>query len=203
MSLRPVGVLLAGGRASRMDGIDKCLLPFGATPLLANAIERLGPQVSALIINANGDASRFAGFGLPVVADPVPGFVGPLAGILAGMRWAMKTVPEATQIASVATDTPFFPVDLVQRLTAALPSPDQAAIARTGGRVHGVFGVFPVACADTLDHRIRTGRSLRVRDWLDDIGYVPVDFDDSATGRRDPFFNINTPEDLEAARALL
>ncbi|MCB1486563.1 MAG: molybdenum cofactor guanylyltransferase [Bauldia sp.] len=186
-----------------MGGIDKCLLQFGATSLLANAIERLRPQVSALVVNANGDPARFAGFDLPVIADPVPGFAGPLAGILAGMRWAEANAPEARTIATVATDTPFFPIDLVARLTTAAGSPERIAIARTGGRPHFVFGVFPVDYAGALDRHLRTGGSLRVADWLDDIGFTPVDFDDPGASAVDPFFNVNAPEDLTTAQALL
>ena len=106
-----VGVLLAGGRASRMGGGDKCLLPLAGRPLLAHAIERMAPQVGALVLSANGDPARFGEFGLPVVADTFPGFQGPLAGLLAGMRWAEAR--GATSVATAPADTPFFPRDHV------------------------------------------------------------------------------------------
>src|SRR5688500_1549294 len=109
-------VLLAGGLARRMGGGDKCLVPLGGRTLLERVIERARPQAGRLVLNANGDPVRFAAFGLPVVLDSVPGFAGPLAGILAGMEWAVTHAPEARHVASLATDTPFFPTDLVARL---------------------------------------------------------------------------------------
>jgi len=185
-----------------MGGVDKALIPLGGRPLIAHAIARLAPQVDAMVLSANGDPARFAQFDLPVVADTSPGFAGPLAGILAGMQWARTNLPDAERIATAATDTPFFPGDLVARLLGAA-QPASIAIARSGGREHRVFGVFPVACADDLDRFIKTSDSLSVGDWLDETGHVAVDFDDEASGGIDPFFNINTPEDLVAAEALL
>jgi molybdenum cofactor guanylyltransferase len=195
------GVLLAGGRSRRMGGGDKCLALLGGRPLLAHAIARFGPQVDAMAINANGDLVRFAGFGLPVIADPIPGFAGPLAGILAGMQWARAEPFAAERIVTVATDTPFFPDDLVARLVAS--AAEGIAVARTGGRLHRVFGVFPVDYADDLEHFIKTSGSLKVGDWLDRLGYVAVDFDDQTRDGFDPFFNINRPDDLNIAEAML
>lgn len=185
-----------------MGGVDKAMIPLGGRPLLAHAIARLRPQVEAMVLSANGDPARFAQFGLPVVADPLPGFAGPLAGILAGMQWTRTNLPEAERIVTAATDTPFFPADLALRLLDAAGA-RSIAIARSGRREHRVFGVFPVACADALDRFIKTSDSLSVGDWLDETGHVAVDFDDEASGGIDPFFNINTPEDLVAAEALL
>jgi molybdopterin-guanine dinucleotide biosynthesis protein A len=195
-----VGVILAGGLSRRLGGGDKCLLPLGGRPLLAHAIERLTPQVDALVLNANGDPSRFAPFGLPVIGDTIPGYAGPLAGILAGMLWARANFPDARLIATAAADTPFFPSDLVARLTAAAGDAD-IAIPRTAGRVHPVFGVFPVASADNLDRFIRTAGSRKVTVWLDREHVEVVDFDDRMSGGFDPFFNINAPDDLRAAEA--
>jgi len=185
-----------------MGGVDKAMIPLDGRPLIAHAIARLAPQVDAMVISANGDPARFAQFGLPVVADPVPGFAGPLAGILAGMRWTRINLPRAQRIVTVATDTPFFPADLAARLLASANA-GSIAIARTAGREHRVFGVFPVACADALDRFVKTSGSLSVGDWLDETGHVAVDFDDPASDGVDRFFNINTPDDLERARDLL
>ena len=122
-----VGVLLAGGRSSRMGGGDKCLRPLAGRPILAHIIERLKPQVSDMIINANGDVARFAAFGLPVVADSIAGFAGPLAGVHAGLEWVKANRPDVRYVVTVATDTPFFPADLVQRFLAELKRPANAS----------------------------------------------------------------------------
>ena len=114
------GVLLAGGLARRMGGGDKPLRQLGGRPLLAHAIERVRPQVSALVLNVNGDPARFSDFDLPVAADPIEGFAGPLAGVLAGMDWVAEHAPDCRWLASFATDAPFLPTDLVARLMAAV-----------------------------------------------------------------------------------
>ena len=185
-----------------MGGVDKAMILLGGRPLIAHAIARLAPQVDAMVLSANGDPVRFAQFGLPVVADPLPGFAGPLAGILAGMRWARANLPEAEQIVTVATDTPFLPTELAARLLEAAHSAP-VVIARSGEREHRVFGVFPVACADALDRFIRTSASLSIGDWLRELGYAAVDFDTETPDEIDPFFNINTPDDLDKAEIFL
>ena len=121
--MKIAGVILAGGLARRMGGGDKALLRLGRETLLARVIARLRPQVGEMVLNANGDPTRFAEFGLPVVADTVGGFAGPLAGILEGMRWA--AAKGYTHVASAAGDTPFFPADLVARLSQAVQSSGQ------------------------------------------------------------------------------
>ena len=149
---RPVvGVLLAGGQARRMGGGDKCLRPLGGRTILAHVIERARPQVGALVLNANGDPARFAPFGLPVVGDVIGGFAGPLAGVLTGMEWTRAHRPDCPWIATIATDTPFFPTDLVERMLGAVEN-DRAdlACAASGGRAHPVFGLWPVRLADDL-----------------------------------------------------
>lgn len=181
-----------------MGGGDKCLMPLGGRPLLAHAIDRLTPQVDAMVLSVNGDPDRFSAFGLPSIADGVADDAGPLAGILAGMTWARTHQPAAEAILTVATDTPFFPDDLAARLVAARP-PGGIAIARTGGRAHRVFGVFPVACAEALVRYLKESESRKVGDWLDRMGFVAVDFDDPVADGVDPFFNINTPDDLPVA----
>jgi molybdopterin-guanine dinucleotide biosynthesis protein A len=146
-----VGVLLAGGRARRMGGGDKCLRPLGDRPILAHVIARARPQVEALVLNANGDPARFAAFALPVAADLIEDFAGPLAGVLTGMAWARANRPDCPWIATIATDTPFFPGDLVARLRAAAQGEAaELACAASAGRAHPVFGLWPVRLADDL-----------------------------------------------------
>lgn len=193
------GVILAGGQASRMGGGDKGLLPLGQATLMDRVIARLEPQAGPLAINANGDPARFARFGLPVLPDPVPGFVGPLAGVLAGLDWAASL--GAPMIVTAAADTPFFPADLVARLQAeahgmanplvlaATPDPNR------GLSRHPTFGLWPVALRDDLRAALEDGLRKVVL-WTDRHGgrtaMFPVD-------GGDPFFNINTPDDLRRA----
>ncbi|GMG83459.1 molybdenum cofactor guanylyltransferase MobA [Paralimibaculum aggregatum] len=194
------GVILAGGLARRMGGGDKTLLEVAGRPLLAHVIDRLRPQVAEIAINANGDAARFDGFGLPVIPDTVEGFAGPLAGVLAGMRWAAAR--GHGHIVSAAGDTPFFPADLAARLAAALDDANPIAMAATtdpqrGLSEHPTFALWPVALADDLEQAITVGDLRKVIVWTSRHGFARVLFDDAAY----PFFNINTPEDLaEAAR---
>lgn len=202
----PVGVLLAGGQSRRMGGGDKGLLEIAGKTMLAHVVDRLAPQVARMVVNANGDPARFAALGLPVVADTVGGFVGPLAGVLAGMRWTLAEAPGASHIVTVSTDAPFLPADLVARLAAALSAaPDmRIALAASGGELHPVIGLWPVALADDLEAALFQGLR-KVLHWTDRHGSVAVDFPFvEARGRRlDPFFNANTPEELAEARLLI
>ncbi|MCB1514188.1 MAG: molybdenum cofactor guanylyltransferase MobA [Hyphomicrobiaceae bacterium] len=207
-----VGVLLAGGQSRRMfaDGAgsgDKGLLDIAGRPMLAHVIERLAPQVGALVLNANGDPGRFASFGLPLVADTVGGQVGPLAGVLAGMRWAVAHTPGAALIATASTDAPFVPRDLVERLVSARNAAgggERIALARSGGHLHPVIGLWPVSLADDLEQALLDG-VRKVLAWTDRHGTVGVDFASvTVAGEEvDPFFNANTPEELRQARQLL
>lgn len=207
-----VGVLLAGGQSRRMfaeagGGGDKGLLEIDGKPMIAHVRDRLAPQVGALLINANGDASRFAPFALPVAADTFDGFVGPLAGVLAGMRWAQCHVPGARHIVTVSTDAPFLPRDLVARLLAGLlgsVNGERIALARSGGHLHPVIGLWPIDLADDLEAALTEG-VRKVLAWTDRHGTLAVDFADEIVGghRADPFFNANTPAELEEARRLL
>lgn len=207
---RPAGVILAGGLSRRMFGPepgpgDKTLLPLGATTMLGHVISRFGPQVASLVLNANGDPARFAAFGLPVVADTIGGFVGPLAGVLAGLRWAGATQPAATHVVTVSADAPFLPEDLVARLMAAAAGqPHAIAMARSNGALHPVIAAWPVVHADHLEAALTSG-VRKVLLWTDEHGTVPVDFDHLVIGGEtiDPFFNANTPAELEEARRLL
>ena len=198
MTQRPspiVGVILAGGLSRRM-GAEKAFVSLAGRPLLAHAIGRLAPQVDRLILNANGDPGRFAAFGLPVVPDPVPGHAGPLAGILAGLLFARADLPGAREVAAIAVDTPFFPTDLVARLAAASDGARRIAVASSEGRLHPVFGAFPVDSAEDLMSFLNAG-GRRVTDWLATRPVVAVAFPSS--GPVGPFFNVNTPADLDAA----
>jgi molybdenum cofactor guanylyltransferase len=202
--------VLAGGLSRRMfEGQgragDKGLLDLGGHSMIAEVIVRITPHVSAVVLNANGDPRRFASLGLPVVADPIDGFVGPLAGVLAGMRWTAAHVPSATHTVTVSSDAPFIPADLVARLAAAVTGQTTAiAIARSGADLHPVIGLWPVALADDL-HQALLGGVRKVLAWTDRHGTVPVDFDfvQAGTTRIDPFFNANTPQELDEARRLL
>lgn len=212
------GLILAGGQSRRMAAAfpsagagDKGLLDLHGKPMLAHVIARLAPQAARLVINANGDPARFAAFDLPVVADTIPGFVGPLAGVLAGMRWTQSNAPNATHVVSVSADAPFLPEDLVERLAAAIAPPaapktaaSAIALASSGGELHPVIGLWPVALADDLEAALTSG-VRKVLAWTDRHGTVPVDFPFvEFDGRRiDPFFNANTPEELDEARDLL
>lgn len=196
-----VGVILAGGLATRMGGGDKGLLDLGGRSLLAHVIERLAPQVSQIAINANGPAERFAAFGVPIAPDPVPGNPGPLAGILAGMEWAATT--GASHVVSVAADTPFFPRNLVVKLQADLSEGDKIATAATQGETrvwwHPTFALWPVDLAEPLRAAIEAG-TRRVVVWAGEHGNSAALFE---TGAVDPFFNVNTPQDLADAERML
>ena len=194
--MKPVAVILAGGRATRMGGGDKGLLRLGDTTLLAHVIERIEPQVASAALNANGDPARLAQFGLPVLPDPVEGFVGPLAGVLAGLDWAAEQGAES--VASVAADTPFFPCDLVPRLLlAAEGMQEPLALAATPDGRHPTFGLWPVSLRDDLRAALQGGLR-KVVQWTDAHGAQTAMFD----GAGDPFFNVNTPEDLAHAQTI-
>lgn len=195
---QPLGVVLAGGLARRMGGGDKGLLELGGQPVLAHVLDRLMPQVAATAINANGDPGRFAHLGLPVLSDSIADYPGPLAGVLAGLDWA--AAKGADSIVTVAADTPFFPQDLVpQLLLAAEREGTPIALAATADGPHPTFGLWPVALRDDL--RQALGDGLRkITAWTDGHGAARALFD---TRTHDPFFNVNTPEDLETARAMI
>ena len=194
-----VGLLLAGGGARRMGGGDKCLRSLGGRPLLAHVIERLAPQVDALILNANGQPGRFAAFGLPVVADSIPGMAGPLAGILTGMEWLRANRPEITMMVSTPTDGPFLPLDLVARLAAAKDGA-RIACARSNGRTHPPIALWDVSLADDLRRAMVEEEMRKIDLWTARHDLVHGDW---PVQPFDPFFNANRPEDLEQAESLL
>lgn len=199
------GVILAGGQSRRMGGGDKGLLEIGGKPMLAHVVCRLRPQVGHLIINANGDPGRFAALNLPVVADTIAGFVGPLAGVLAGMRWSTANAPRARWVVTAAADAPLMPADLVARLMQAVADrPAAIALAQSHGELHPVIGLWPIALADDLEEQL--GKGMRkVLHWTDRHGTVAVPFEPERVCGIDidPFFNANTPRELDQLRAML
>jgi molybdopterin-guanine dinucleotide biosynthesis protein A len=195
------GILLAGGLSRRMGGGDKCLRCLGSTTILARVIARAAPQVAMLALNANGDPARFADYRLPVVADSIPDFAGPLAGVLAGLDWAAAASGDMTHVASFATDAPFLPTDLVARLRAALEGEGaDLACAASCGRAHPVFALWPVALRDELRRAMRDDGIRKVDIWTARYRLALVDY---AAAPIDPFFNTNRPEDLAVAERLL
>lgn len=204
------GLVLAGGLSRRMFSGhagtgDKGLLQIAEKPMIAHVVDRLKPQVGVLAINANGDPARFADFGLPIVADTIEGFAGPLAGVLAGLRWAAVNTPAARWIVSVSSDAPFLPSDLVSRLIDAVRDRGNAiAIAQSDDGLHPVIGLWPLALADDLEASLKAGLR-KVLHWTDRHGTVPVPFAPIRVGGEfiDPFFNANTPQELEEARRLM
>jgi molybdopterin-guanine dinucleotide biosynthesis protein A len=245
---QPFGVILAGGLATRMGGGDKGLLPLGGRSIMSHVIDQISPQVAGVALNANGDAARFDQFGLPVLADSIDGFVGPLAGVLAGMDWAASQGGD--HIVTVAADTPFFPPDLVPRLLLAgegmahplvlactprvtnmaqqhgrggrdghdgrdgptkprggtgVGAVREPASLKSGGskRVnrHPTFGLWPVALREDLRTAL-TGGLRKVVLWTDHHNGREALFDLWPSGL-DPFFNVNTPDDLRIAKGIL
>lgn len=196
----PIGIILAGGLARRMGGGDKALLPLGQGTLLSHVIDRLAPQTASLALNANGDPARFAALDLPVLPvlpDTIDGFPGPLAGVLAGLEWAAEQ--GADSIVTAAADTPFFPRDLVARLTQAAGGMAQPlALAKTDAGRHPTFGLWPVALRHDLRDAL-VGGLRKVVQWTDAHNAASAHFPGTDP---DPFFNINTPEDLAMAQSL-
>jgi molybdopterin-guanine dinucleotide biosynthesis protein A len=195
------GILLAGGQSRRMGGGDKCLRPLGTTTILARVIERAAPQVAALALNANGDPARFEAYRLPVIADSIPDFAGPLAGVLAGLDWAAARGRGDSHVASFATDAPFLPHDLVARFVAARERDGADLVcAASGGRTHPVFGLWPVALRDALRRAMVEEGVRKVDAWTARYRLAVVDYPVESF---DPFFNTNRPEDLAMAATLV
>jgi molybdopterin-guanine dinucleotide biosynthesis protein A len=196
-----VGVLLAGGLARRMGGGDKALRLLGGKTLLQRVIERLRPQVRHLVINANGDTARFAGYGLAVVPDSIEGFAGPLAGVLAGLDWAAGHAPDCPFAVTAPTDAPFLPTDLVRRLILARTEEGaDLACAASGGRTHPVVGLWPVCLREDLRRAMVFDTVRKVDAWTGRHRLAVAEF---GSGPIDPFFNANRPEDLDHAEGML
>jgi molybdopterin-guanine dinucleotide biosynthesis protein A len=196
-----LGLLLAGGLARRMGGGDKPMRTIGGRTILERVIERFGPQCDGLILNANGDPARFAHLGLPVVADDVPGFAGPLAGILAALDWAAANRPDLAWVASAAADSPFIPQDFVVRLHAAREAAGvPLAAAESGGQAHPVNALWPVALRGDLRHALVVEDMRKIDRWTARHGIALATWPSEPV---DPFFNANTPEDIAEAERLI
>lgn len=196
-----LGVLLAGGLARRMGGGDKPMKTIAGRTILERVIERLKPQCDQIILNANGDASRFASFGLPVVADTIEGFAGPLAGVLTALDWTAAHRPDVEWVLSTATDCPFLPHDLVARLQhARISKGAQLAVAASGDQVHPVIGLWNVALREDLRHALVVEDMRKIDRWTARYKLATVTWPDKPI---DPFFNANTIEDLAEAERLV
>lgn len=201
VGMNVIGLLLAGGLSRRMGGGDKALRLLGGVSLLDRVIGRLRPQVAGLVLNANGEPARFAGFGLPVAADSIAGFAGPLAGVLAGLDWTAAHRPDCPLVVSVPTDAPFLPKDLVVRLARGLDEAGaEIACAVSGGQAHPVIGLWPVSLRENLRRALDEEGIRKVDQWTARYRVAEIAFPDQPV---DPFFNANRPEDLAAAAALL
>ncbi len=200
---RHIGVILAGGLGKRMGGGDKPLVTLSGKPMLNRVIERLRPQVEQIVLNANGDPARFDAYDLPVIADTIDGFAGPLAGLLAGMRWVQTNAPDVRFLVTVAADTPFIPPNLVQQLAdCGGDAADTVALAASPAGTHPVIGRWPVALADDLETFMTSGEHAKILIFADRYIRLNVPFDDIALPNGetiDPFFNVNTPEDAVEA----
>ncbi|MEL6946096.1 MAG: molybdenum cofactor guanylyltransferase MobA [Pseudomonadota bacterium] len=193
------GIVLAGGQSRRMGGQDKSWLDLNGTPAVERALERLRPQVANIAINTNADPAPFERFGVPILADTLPDYPGPLAGILTAMKWA-STQPGVTHVASVATDTPFFPTDFVQRLSAAAPDTVSIVMAQSGPQgdvwTHPVFALWPVVLSDALERYLTVENERKIILFSQRHNQTNLHFGQTP----DPFFNINTPHDLARAQ---
>jgi molybdopterin-guanine dinucleotide biosynthesis protein A len=196
----PLGLVLAGGLARRMGGGDKARIRIGHRTILERVLARLKPQCAGIIINANGDPARFADTALAVVPDSVPDFAGPLAGILAGLDWAAAHRPDLADVASVPGDCPFLPADLIDNLQAARSAAGvPLACARSGDWRHPVVGLWPVALRHDLRTALVADGLRKIELWTARHGVAVADWPDAPV---DPFFNVNTPEDVAAAERI-
>jgi len=189
---QPLGVILAGGQATRMGGGDKGLLAFGSSTILQHVIDRFEPQVASLALNANGDPARFS-HDMPIIQDSIAGFAGPLSGVLAGLDWA--AAQNATHIVTAAADTPFLPCDLVPQLL--LNAHNGLCLAASPSGRQPTFGLWPVALREDLRTALNDGLR-KVVQWTSKHAAGTAEFPDDAA-----FFNVNTPDDLITAKAML
>jgi molybdopterin-guanine dinucleotide biosynthesis protein A len=201
MPERIMAVVLAGGLARRMGGGDKCLKLLAGRPILAHVLERLDGQAERILLNANGDVTRFASWGMPVAIDVITGFGGPLVGVLTALEWAATYAPEITDVVSVPADGPFLPRDLVRRLVDARTGVDAVLVqAASNGRPNPVVGLWPVSLAAEMRHAVVGEGIAKVDAWTARYSLATVDFE---AAQLDPFFNANTQEDLTEAERLL
>ena len=200
MTIETFGLVLAGGLARRMGGGDKALIRIGNQTILARALARLAPQVSGIVLNANGDPARFAAFGLPVIADGVADFPGPLAGILAALDWAAANRPDVAFVLSAAADCPFLPRDLVSRLYGALREQNaELAVAASDGQSHPVIGLWSVGLREALRHALVVEDIRKIDRWTARYKLATVAW---PVEPLDPFFNANTMDDIAEAERL-
>jgi molybdenum cofactor guanylyltransferase len=196
-----IGLILAGGQARRMGGADKAFLKLGRETLIERAVARARPQVDELIINANGDLKRFASLACEVIPDRFGGFLGPLAGILSGFEWMRANRADARWLASFACDCPFFPTDMVARLIAEAQERNvQVAVAASGERHHPVFAVWSASLPVTSESVLHTEGLRKMDDFVAGFPNTRIAFSSASV---DPFFNINTLDDLALAETLI
>jgi molybdopterin-guanine dinucleotide biosynthesis protein A len=195
------GGILAGGKSRRM-GDDKPLMPLGGRTMIDHVIERLAPQVSEIVINANGDPARYLAQDLPVVADLIGDFAGPLAGVHAVLTWAARRDDAITHVVTAAADTPFFPRDLVSRLVSSARGERSIVMAKSDGNRHPVFSLWPVSLRDDLENWLQQTDTYKVMAWVSRHDFEFCEFPLNSDGS-DPFFNANTPEEFATAERLL
>jgi molybdenum cofactor guanylyltransferase len=193
------GLILAGGLARRLGGVDKGLIEVAGEPILARLLRRLAPQCAGVALNANGDPARFSSFSVPVVADDVPGFAGPLAGVLAGLDHVAAAAPHISFMVSVPADTPFIPLDLVARLRGAVTEGATIAVAGSGGRDHHAVALWPVAAREELRRALVEEDLRKVSGFIGRYANAVVEW---PTEPYDPFFNVNRSEDVVEAEKI-
>jgi molybdopterin-guanine dinucleotide biosynthesis protein A len=199
MAIRSAATLLAGGQARRMGGGDKNLMMLAGKPVLRHVLDRVDFADRPLMINANGDPARYAAFGLPVCADVIDGYAGPLAGILTGLEWVAANHSDCSHMVSLATDAPFLPVNLIAVLESAIGDGAEIAQAMSLHRRHPVFAIWPVAIAGALRDAVIDEGVRKIDDFTACYHCVTVEF----AGTPDPFMNLNRPDDFDLATQIL
>jgi molybdopterin-guanine dinucleotide biosynthesis protein A len=199
MAIRSAATLLAGGQARRMGGGDKNLMLLAGKPVLRHVLDRVDFADRPLMINANGDPARYAAFCLPVCADVIDGYAGPLAGILTGLEWVAANHSDCSHMVSLATDAPFLPVNLIAVLESAIGDGAEIAQAMSLHRRHPVFAIWPVAIAGALRDAVIDEGVRKIDDFTARYYCVTVEF----AGTPDPFMNLNRPDDFDLATQIL
>lgn len=196
-----VGVILAGGQSRRMGGGDKCLLYLHEKTLVQHTLDRAKPQVNTLLLNCNGEEARFNFVGLPIVKDIFEGWRGPLAGIHASLNWMAENHPSSKWLASFAADTPFFPEDLVARLLEhAEKNGCEVVVATHKNEMQPLFALWNISLLHKLEGHLQNNGNPKMQAWIKSQEYICVEFEKVY---QDPFFNINTPADYDAAEYMI